>query len=339
MKRKILIILGCAILIFTGCSKDGKNNIVDKLSKKIKDMESYNITGVLSISNNNDTYNYDVNVSYKKKDNYRVSLINKSNGHEQIILKSNGEVYVITPALNKSFKFQSSWPNNNSQIYILDSIIKDIDTDSEKTIDEVDSSYVISSKVNYPNNIGLVKQKVYLDKDANIEKIEVLNSDGIVEMIMKFDRIDDKPVFDDNYFELKSIISNNIDNDSIENKDKKDDKVSKIEDIIYPLYIPSGTVLSQEEKVSKEDGERIILTFEGEKPFLLVEETSSVSDEFSIVPIFGEPEFLNDTVGAITNNSLSWSTGGIDYYLVSDVMGSTELIEIANSISAIPIMK
>ena len=29
----------------------------------------------------------------------------------------------------------------------------------------------------------------------------------------------------------------------------------------------------------------------------------------------------------------------IDYYLVSDVMGKTELIEIANSVSAIPIMK
>ena len=58
-----------------------------------------------------------------------------------------------------------------------------------------------------------------------------------------------------------------------------------------------------------------------------------------MVPIFGEPSFLNDSVGAVTDNSLSWTSGGIDYYLVSDVMGKTELIEIANSISAIPIMK
>lgn len=241
-------------------------------------------------------------------------------------------VIVITPALNKSFKFQSSWPDNNSQIYILSSILNDINKDTERKIDEVDSSYVISTKVNYPNNIGLVSQKIYVDKDANINRVEVLNDSGIVEMIMNFERIDDSPTFDDNFFELNSIISDiEVPSD--------DETTSTIDDIIYPLYIPTGTVLIDQEKVTKDNGERVILTFDGEKPFLLVEETSKVESEFSITPIFGEPSFLNDTVGAITDNSVSWSSNGVDYYLVSDVMGKTELIEIANSISVIPIMK
>ena len=149
-------------------------------------------------------------------------------------------------------------------------------------------------------------------------------------MTMEFNKIDDKPVFNDDYFKLESIISNIEVEDSTSNS---------INDVIYPLYIPTGTVLSNEEKVSKENGERIILTFDGEKPFLLVEETANVEKDFSIVPIFGEPSFLNDTIGAITDNSLSWSSGGIDYYIVSDVMGKNELIEIANSITTIPIMK
>jgi len=42
----------------------------------------------------------------KKKDMYKVSLTNKANNHEQIILKNNDGVYVLTPSLNKSFKFQ-----------------------------------------------------------------------------------------------------------------------------------------------------------------------------------------------------------------------------------------
>jgi len=37
----------------------------------------------------------------------RVSLKNKTNNHEQIILKNSDGVYVLTPSLNKSFKFQS----------------------------------------------------------------------------------------------------------------------------------------------------------------------------------------------------------------------------------------
>jgi len=330
MKKRIFIMLLVGLL-FVGCSKTSKNNVIDKLDKKLSDMSSYKISGVLSISNNEDTYNYDIVVGYKEKDNYRVSIINKSNGHEQIILKSNNEVYVITPALNKSFKFQSNWPLNNSQIYIFSSILKDINDDTEREVVEEENGYVITTKVNYPNNIDLVKQKIYLDNNINIKKIEVINDSGIVEMTMKFDRIEDNPKFDKDYFNLDSIIS------SIEVKE--DEKTGSIDNIIYPLYIPSGTVLTHEEKVSKDKGERVILTFDGEKPFLLVEETVNVDKDFSIVPIFGEPYFLNDTVGAVTDNSLNWTSGGVEYYLVSDVMGKNELLEIANSISSIPIMK
>lgn len=328
--KKILFISLMFVFFLCGCSKSNKDNIVNNFDKYVNSLDAYKLNGVLSITNNEDTYNYDVEVAFKEKDNYRVSLINKSNGHEQIILKSDNEVYVITPALNKSFKFQSNWPMNNSQIYILESLLNDINTDSEKTITESDDGFIIDTKVNYPNNIGLVRQKIYLDKDANIKKVEVLNDSRVVEMTMEFNRLDDNPVFDSNYFKLESIISN---------IEVEDNESSSINDVIYPLYIPTGTVLSNEEKVSKENGERIILTFDGEKPFLLVEETSTIEGDFSIVPIFGEPSFLNDTIGAITDNSLSWSSGGIDYYIVSDAIGKNELIEIANSISSIPIMK
>ena len=328
MKKRLFIIFVISLL-FVGCFKSNKNNVVENLKQKLSDLSSYQFSGLLSISNNEDTYNYDVEVSYKENDNYRVSIINKSNGHEQIILKNNDEVYVITPALNKSFKFQSNWPLNNSQIYIFESILNDINKDNEKEVTEVNDGFVIETKVNYPNNINLVKQKIYVDKESNINKIEVLNDSGVVEMTMKFDKVNDNPKFNDNYFDLDSIISN------IE----VEEKTSVIDNVIYPLYVPSGTVLTHEEKVEKDNGERIILTFDGEKPFLLVEETASVNKDFSIIPIFGEPYFLNDTVGAATDNSLNWTSGGIEYYLVSDVMGKTELIEIANSISTIPIMK
>ena len=112
-----------------------------------------------------------------------------------------------------------------------------------------------------------------------------------------------------------------------------------LEDTIYPLYIPTGTVLTSEEKIAKTDGERVIMTFEGEKPFLLVEETASIEEEFSIIPTYGEPYLLIDTVGALTENSITWSSNGIDYYIVSDVMSQDELVDIARSVNVVPNMK
>ena len=46
-----------------------------------------------------------------------------------------------------------------------------------------------------------------------------------------------------------------------------------------------------------------------------------------------------DTLGVITNNSLTWTSNGIEYYLVSDVMEQDELIKVAQSISSLPTMK
>ena len=43
--------------------------------------------------NNEDKYNYTVDVTFKKGNYYKVSLTNKENNHEQIILKNDEGVY------------------------------------------------------------------------------------------------------------------------------------------------------------------------------------------------------------------------------------------------------
>ena len=162
--------------------------------------------------------------------------------------------------------------------------------------------------------------------------VEVINEDDIPQMKMLFNNIDMNPSFDDNYFVLDEIMKSSV-------IEEETESVSSIEDIIYPLYIPSGTKLSNQDIISKTDGERVIMSFDGEKPFLLVEETVKREEELTIVPTYGEPYMLMDTVGAITDNSLAWTSNGIEYYLVSDVMSQLELIEIAQSINVIPTMK
>ena len=40
-----------------------------------------------------------------------------------IILRNSEGIYVLTPSLNKSFKFQSEWPYNSSQTYLLQTLL------------------------------------------------------------------------------------------------------------------------------------------------------------------------------------------------------------------------
>ena len=327
--KKIILFLGVMVLFITGCGNYSEKDIIKELGKRIED--SYKLSGELSITNNEDIYNYDVEVSYKKDNFYKVSLTNTSNNHTQIILKNNDGVFILTPALNKSFKFQSDWPYTNSQIYLLSALLNDIENDSDRTFKETEDGYEFITKVNYPNNKNLVNQKIVLDKDLNIEEVKIYDSNDSIRMEMDFDNIDYSPTFKDNYFELDTIMKTFEEIDVVES--------SNLEESIYPLFLPSGTKLTSSEKVTTDSGDRIIMTFEGDKPFLLVEENASAMEEFTIIPTNGEPYMLIDTLGVMTDNSLSWTSNGIDYYIVSDVMSQDELVEVAQSISVLPTMK
>ena len=337
MKKYLFLFLLVLCMLIVGCGKNNNKSIKNDLIKQINNLKGYELTGKLEVVNNDDVFNYDVSVSYKDKDFYRVSLKNVANNHEQIILRNDDGVYVVTPSLNKSFKFQSDWPYNNSQAYLLRNIVTDIASDNESNVTENEDSYIITSKVNFPNNPSLIKQKITLDKELNVQKVEILNNDGISLMTYTVDSINYKPSYDETYFEINSIINNSENTDTANNDNTK--KTSTIDDIIYPLYIPTGTVLQQEEKVNKTNGERVILTFGGEKPFTLVEETTLKENEFTVVPTYGEPYLLIDTVAALSNNSINWVSNGIEYYIVSDVMNQNELIEVAKSVNVVSVLK
>ena len=332
--KKISLLLLLSLLVVTGCSKNSEQNVLKNMSKDINNSKGYILTGKLEVVNNDDTYNYQVISAYKKGDYYRISLKNTANDHEQIILKNDEGVYVLTPSLKKSFKFQSDWPYNNSQVYLLQSIIQDIENDNKATMEKDKNNYIFTSTVNYPNNRNLIKQKVTVDNKLTVKKVEVLNDNDIPKITLNVKSIDKSPKFGKNYFEIEDIMS------TFEDTDTKDTKqTSSIDDIIYPLVVPEGTKLKSEEKLTKTGGERVILTFEGEKPFLLVEETAKQEDELTIIPTIGEPYMFMDTIGALSDNSLTWSSGNMEYYLVSDVMNQEELVEIASSINVLPTMK
>lgn len=322
MKKYLVVLLG--VLCLFGCGKADQSNVKDEFVKNISKKNSYLVKGTMNIISNEDTFSYNVTVA-KSNDNYRVNLVNTINNHEQVILRSNNEVYVVTPSLNKSFKFQSEWPDNGSQAYLLNSLVNDINNDSESKAEADGDGFVISSKVNYPNNANLVSEKIYLDKKSNLKKVEVLDKDGKVKITVNYTSIDFKPTFKDEYFKLESLIDEEC------CKDKETSAL--MDDIVYPLYLPSNTYLSTKDTVNTESGNRIILTFTGDSPFTLIEEKTVANSEFEIIPVYGEPLMLSETMGALSSNSLYFTSNNVDFYLSSDKLSGNELLTIAESIT------
>ena len=372
MKKIFLSLSFICLILLTGCGKQNEKEVLKEFQNKVTD-------GKMELVNNEDVFNYNISVSYKKDDYYKIELVNAVNDHKQIILRNDEGVYIVTPSLNKSFKFQSDWPYNNSQVYLLSSLLDDINNDENRTFKVEGDDYVFISSVNYPNNEKLVNQKIYFGKDNLPTKVEVMDADSNVQIRMVFDKIDLKTEFNDTYFDLNSILDTNSTtddkkdtndssgNNNTSNNDKKDTtntsnndgtnqspdntkpednntdnktkETATIDDIIYPMYLPTNTYLTSTERVATEDGERLILTFTGDSSFVLMEEVAKYSNKPEIIPTYGDVELIGSSLAVINDNSANWFDNGIEYYIVSDVMKTDELPQVVKSINVLPVSK
>lgn len=243
---------------------------------------------------------------------------------------------VLTPSLNKSFKFQSKWPYNNSQAYLLQSVLDDMKKDSKLTMKKTNDGYVFKSKVNYKNNANLIYQKVVFDKNLIIKKVTVYDDNASAQIKVSFNDVDMKAKFKSNYFVLEENMEAIAD---LQSEVETKQQMKSLDEAIYPMYLPSGTYLETEKTVELDEGARIILTFAGESPFMLVEQKASKEDEMTIIPTSGDLDLFRDSIAIIGDSSVSWVSDNIEYYLVSSDLSSSELINVAKSISSLPISK
>lgn len=96
MKKIAKLFFLLSIFMLVGCGIKNADNILKDLEKKIDNANSYYVEGTMEIINNEDTYTYNVKVSYQKDDYYKIELVNTLNNHEQVILRNDDGVYVDT---------------------------------------------------------------------------------------------------------------------------------------------------------------------------------------------------------------------------------------------------
>ena len=326
---KKLLLLIC-LLLLTGCGKVDKDKLISTFKNDVESSKSYVLESKMSIYNAEDTFEYDIKVLYMDDDYFKVDMINTLSNHEQVILRSGQDVYVVTPSLNKSYKFVSEWPYNSSQSYILNSLVRDINEDTDIEFEADESGYTLKVDVNYPNNDDLKYEILSFDKKMNLKSVFVYDMEDIVTIKVDFNKIDYKANLSKDDFDVDKMIEENCCNSVVEDNTEE---TGIFDDIVYPLYIPADTYLKNREMVNTENGERVILTFNGAKNFVLIEEVSNVSDEFEIIPVYGDPLMLSNTIGALSSNSLSWTENNRNYYLASNDLSPSEILSIADSLA------
>ncbi|OBZ08541.1 MULTISPECIES: outer membrane lipoprotein-sorting protein [Bacillales] len=197
-------ILLCFSLVLAACGTKDAESVVKELDKVVNSMESYQGSGTMTLRTGQQPLEYKVEVSYQKPQYYRIKLTNEEKDITQIVLRNDDGVFVLTPKLNKVFRFQSDWPQNQGQVYLYQTLIQSILVDNSRQFVIDDNAYVFDVMANY-NNGSLARQKIWLNKsDYKPVQVEVSDTNAAVMVEVKFDKFDFGPKFDKAVFETEA---------------------------------------------------------------------------------------------------------------------------------------
>lgn len=331
MRKSLFGVLLGIMLLFglAGCGTKSQGDVIKALDEKMEEVSSYQAKAQLSLQTGTEPQVYDIEIWYKQPHYYRVSLKSAEKNQNQMILRNDEGVFVITPALNKSFRFQSDWPKNSSQAYLYESLVKDILSDKKASFKATKQHYVFETKTNYPNSKMIPKQEIKLSKkDLAPVSVKVMDADMNALLTVHFSKIEFNKKFDEDAFDT----TKNMTGARLEVPTMAKEGNAAVE-VMYPIELPKGVEQLDEKEVATEHGQRIIMTFGGEKSFTLIQEKARVLPAMGTpVLVNGEPVDLGFAVGALTDHSLSWSYKGVDFMIASDELTRDEMVMIARSV-------
>lgn len=197
-------ILLCFSLVLAACGTKDAESVVKELDKFVNSMESYQGSGTMTLHTSQQPLKYNVEVSYQKPQYYRIKLTNEEKDITQIVLRNDDGVFVLTPKLNKVFRFQSDWPQNQGQVYLYQTLIQSILVDGSRQFAVDEDAYVFDVMANY-NNGSLARQKIWLNKsDYKPVQVEVSDTNAAVMVEVKFDTFEFDQKFDKTVFETEA---------------------------------------------------------------------------------------------------------------------------------------
>lgn len=337
MKKKHLLwsLSLLLVIVLAACGAKSKEDVVNSLTDKVDEMTGYKAQAKMTLKTGEEVQEYDIDIWHKKGEEdgfYRVKLNNpNSEKGNQIILRNSEGVFVLTPALNKSFKFQSDWPNNTSQPYLYSSLVEDVLKDAEGTFKETENQYVFTTNTNYQSNKNLPYQDITFDKKTlKPLSVTVYDKDYNALVEIHFSAFEFNPEFaDDDFDTQKNLTASHAEVPAMAEVEEEDMTV------LYPTELPEGTSLVEKEEIAFENGTRVILTFDGEKSFTLVQEKYSSYPTSITMPVMvdGEPMNLGFAISAMTDKSIEWHQDNTRFYLASEELTKDEMIQVAGSVT------
>lgn len=341
----VLALVMCVSFALAGCGGGVKEvgDVVTDLEKQVADMKGYEGKGTMLFTTGEEQQEYGLEIAYLNPHYYRIELTNPAKDITQIVLKNDDGVFVLTPSLKKSFRFQSSWPQDQGQVYLYQTLVASILDDAERkfAVDDKEKAYVFDVAANYANN-SLDRQKIWLSQSDYAPKlVQVTDVNANVVVQVTFDTFAFGGDFDADFFDMQRNMTAATVTDSLPamaegDGDGAEEPAAEEEPqsfgIIDPLYMPEGVNKRDVQEVSVGEQKGMMLRYSGTYQYSLLETRPM---EQTVESTIGEPVDLGFTVAALYGEelkTLAWTLDGVEYRLTSTDLPKEEMVKIAQSV-------
>ncbi len=369
MHRRITWIAALAVamtVILAGCGSKNADSVVKDLDKVVNKMESYEGNGTMTLYTGQQPLEYKVEVWYQKPDMYRIALTNAKRDITQIVLRNEDGVFVLTPQLNKSYRFQSDWPDNQGQVYLYQTLTHSILTDNSRQFAKDKDNYVFDVMAGNYQNGSFARQKIWLSQEDYAPKhVEVSDANGnkMVEVVFnsfQFGKKFDKSAFDMDKNMGAAPNSNVKPSEGSPSPDaaaspeestapdasaspdgqtpeEGEDSPSPAQNTSFSLIepdieaLPAGVELLDQIDLQMIGSPGYMLRYTGSYDFTITQSQAKVK---AVTLSEGESLDLGFTLGHLTRgavNTLTWTYDGIEFRLSSEDLTYPDMARIAQS--------
>lgn len=306
------------------CGEVEVQEIHEVLAEKQRELTSYQANAKMVVYSSQQPTEYNVAISYQAPHFYRIELANASKTMQQIVIRNEQGVFLVTPHLNKTFRFQSNWPSANGQVYLYQSLLDAITKDPTGPVvkSQDGKSWTFDVKASYPQRM-YARQLIRLDTTTYApQSVEVYDEHGKKWISVHFEQFTNGTQIAADQFHVPKFTSKN------EQSTIADDFQS-----LEPAYLPPGVEKIEERTITHDGRSAWVQRYAGAYEFSFwmlnpsrQEATVWGNQLLNVNGVFGVEK---------SGQTIAWWDNDKEYRLHSFNLPVSELIRIADSISVV----
>lgn len=124
----LILAMGLVVGLVAGCGAPSKQNVVSKLQTQAEELDAtnYQSTAKMTVQMDSGSQTYYIQTSYDSPNTYKIALGDANKQINQIIVRNSNGMFIVSPSLQKVFRFNGNWAQNQGHIYLYDQILQQI---------------------------------------------------------------------------------------------------------------------------------------------------------------------------------------------------------------------